>query len=133
MAYETGTSSGVLVGVNQAGGLGLAGGKSSSGLAKKVKPPAKESVGESIAIIILLVVAFNFLGGVLMLFFNPFIGLGVAVGLTIVVAVFFAIKGRKNKDNQQRRFDFAMLRWRQSWICLRCGHSFLIRTPKTAS
>jgi hypothetical protein len=127
MAYQTGTSKLLMIGISEGGGLGLGGGKNQSALAKSVKPPEPpSSVGESIALIILLVVGFNILGAALMLLIDPFIGIFVAVALTIAVAIFGAIKSRSGKDKGQRQFHLATDRWRRSWICLKCGGTWLV-------
>lgn len=126
MAYQTGTTTGALVGISEGGGVGVAGGRSQSMLAKNLKPPTETSVGDSVAMIILLLVVFNLVGAVLMILLDPFIGIFVAIALTIGVAIFGFLKSNSGKDQRKQEFQRAMHQWAHSWICLRCGKSWLI-------
>lgn len=101
MAYKTGTTSGALVGISEGGGLGVAGGRSQSMLAKGLKPPTETSVGDSVAMIVLLIFAFNIIGGVLMVLVDPFIGIFAGVALTIGVAIFGFLKSRSGSDQRK--------------------------------
>jgi predicted nucleic-acid-binding Zn-ribbon protein len=126
MAYQTGTSSAAMIGISQPGGIAAGAGKSSSALAKNVKPPEKESVGESIGIIVAMIIVFNFLGVALMVLVDPFVGIFAAIILTIGGGIFGVIKSGKGKAEKDRVFQVAMKRWRQSWICLKCGGTWMV-------
>ena len=127
MAYQSGTTSGTLIGISERGGIGVAGGKSQSVLAKSLKPPTADgSLGEGIAYIFIMVVAFNVIGVALMVLIDPVLGIFISIALTIAVGIFGVIKGRRSKGENERNFKLAMDRWRRSWICLKCGGTWLV-------
>jgi ribosomal protein L40E len=130
MAYKTGTSHGVvaIVGSGGEGDLGLAGGisKTQSVLADNLKPPAPpDGALKSAALIFLLVVLFNMVTIGLTFLVSWFVALPVGAAVTIAVAVFGMSKAKNSKGEEQREFESAMKRWTRSWVCLKCGGTWL--------
>jgi hypothetical protein len=132
MAYETGTSHGRvrMAGITESGEIGLAGGgvSSQSVLARSVRPPAKID-GTFFAIVgVVLVVAVFFLSAYIALvlglgFWSILVGLVGAAGAGLIVNQ-SAGQTIKKADAE---YENAIFRWTRSWICLRCGNSWLIR------
>jgi len=132
VANKMGTSSGGMVGVGMGGGgdLGIGGGlgKQRTELAKHTAPPKPpQGAGTSIVLIILLVIAFNFVAVGLMVFISGFIAIPVAIVVTVILAIIGIKQSKKSEPKEQAAYKAAMMKWEHSWICLRCGESFYVR------
>jgi hypothetical protein len=136
MAYKTGTTNGrVRMGTYSDGdGFGIAGGNVSTQtvLANNLKPPVDNAELAlilviavcSIGVFILSILIFNIIGA------SSFLGLlGFAV-ISPALAVCAGIMVWKSRKPRllaaKREFQKAMHKWSHSWICLRCGKSWVI-------
>jgi len=136
MIYQSGTSVGSVsgIGIDGDGGFGLASGRGVSHtlLARKAAPPSSP--------IFYLVLGFIFIVGgffatftgasYTVLYFSvtlwaPLIGfcLAVAVGVLAFKVIYDGYK------KHQAEYEIQADRWENSWMCLRCGYSWMPR-PK---
>ena len=132
MAYRSGTSSGRIVGVglDVDGDLGFGHGMTSSQthVAKLTSPPASKGDGEMLGIIAIVLVV-----PILVLIAGTAIfSIGLSIVMTLVafvaVAAFGYLRWKTKLPALQDAHRAAMLRWEQSWLCLKCGHRFYIRS-----
>jgi hypothetical protein len=141
MAYKTGTSTGrVQMGTySDGGGFGMAGGTvtNQSILAKAMRPPANgASTREGIMLVLCIIFALG-VAAVGMVFSQSLIGgtspiVGIAAALFLAVCTAFGLGGLLYKvegpkiASLKRQFELATHKWSHSWICLRCGKSWVI-------
>jgi len=143
MAYNAGTTSGnIKMGTFSHGdGFGVAGGKLNSQtlLARTVNPPSPPSTGAEIA---LMIVTSVILGGVSFFLFNIFFSSGIAtlVSWAVTIGIGFALYFKYFKGqiaSKKKMHSSAHFRWLQSWLCLRCGNSWIpqkgLSTPTATS
>jgi hypothetical protein len=125
MAYQAGTSSGTLqfATYDPDTGLSVSGGKTSNQtfLAKKVRPPVrpKWTFGEVFAVPFLAVIAF-----VIAASLNNAV-LGVLLGVIVGSLMWYVTNRRVSQ--KKPIYDRELSKWARSWICLRCGMTWLMR------
>ena len=144
MANKSGTTSGFVVGaaVTGDGDLGVVPGfsRQKTGIAKLTEPPKKEGgAGESLALIFIAIVIFNVIGVVCTGLFSlvlsvPFESVsiwiaGLFVGLLAAVAfgIFMWKRTEDQKGKVEAAYKAALMKWKHSWICLKCGNTYYIR------
>jgi len=140
MAYKTGTTSGVIgMGTYSDGGLGVTRGtvKSQSDLARSLKPPTNPAPNVVIVLCVLVSAAILFLA-FLVITFIPFavasssviwwtVGISFAAPLIAIGVSYMTWQSRRAELRAAEvAFRTAMHSWSHSWICLRCGGSWLI-------
>lgn len=144
MAHKSGSTSGFAIGVGMAdqGSVGVGTGFSNqkSGVAKLTAPPTKDTgIGESIALIFIALVIFNFVGVVVFFILSSLLNAD-SSNLTIwIVSLFvgaiaagvFCVAMWKRYQARELKIEAAykaaMKKWEHSWLCLKCGNSFYVR------
>lgn len=140
MAYTANTSSGTFAagGFTLGAGATLAAGKikQQSGLAARVQPPSPPRLAQFFHVwlyslaIILVVVAISGWAATLFdpLLSTPLAGFVIGVPTVIAVLIFPLMLHRRAKTNNQKLgeiYEHALERWKSSWICLRCGYTWI--------
>jgi hypothetical protein len=125
MAYEAGTSSGTLqfTTYDPDAGFSASGGKTSNQtfLAQKVQPPVRPewTFGEVFAVPFLAAIAFIIAASL-----NNAV-LGIFLGLTVGSLMWYVINRRVSQ--KKPIYEKELSKWARSWICLRCGMTWLMR------
>jgi hypothetical protein len=133
MAYSSGTSNAKLTGLTFSEGdsFGVVSGKSTSQtlLARQLRPPTGPSYIFNTA-----VAAFGAIGAGVLMFLSFAICFG-NVGYSFLAAFFGAIMVAgvafwqldKNFKSQEAKYKRELWRWQNSWVCLRCGNTWMPR------
>jgi hypothetical protein len=114
MIYKSGASSANTIGITLSGELGQARTRSMTDLAGEVAPPDMSGPG---CFSVVMSVAFGLIIGMAI---NPF-GAAPMVGaiLGLVIRAVIHLVGASDRDAQYEA-------WKKSWMCMRCGHKFVV-------
>lgn len=145
MAYQAGTSKGTVnvMSYNPDIGITSSGGAVSNQtmLAKQVSPPTLDGADNGVlAAVLLTIVSFTILFPIMAVLFSPifkadndFINLTALLASFIVTSIAAFFVARHVYQAEAKKFESrkvvhqnALAKWSRSWICLRCGSSWLI-------
>lgn len=113
MIFKSGSSSVNTIGITMSGDLGQAHSRSMTDLASEVAPPDMSGPG---CFSTVMSVALGLIVGMLINPMGPGVLIGAIAGLVIRLGIHFA--GSVDRDEQYAK-------WKNSWMCMKCGNKFL--------
>jgi hypothetical protein len=140
MAYAANTSSGTLTAKSYTFGVGatLTAGqiKQQSGLASRIQlpsPPFLTSWGTTLIVSLMPVILVAIIAGQIATLFDPLLMTPTSGVIIIVPSLMTAIllsprifkMMRVKNEKKKEAYAHNIERWRKTWICLRCGHTWI--------